>query len=138
MAAISLALLASAACTAKNPPAPTDAEAWIVLEYGDFGPQAAAYELLGMQWFQWSGHGDSDPRSLDPIQVVVYRPDRVSLSEVRARFPVIESERQDYRYITYEDALAYLDDTLEHADAEIPSLVTELRATRARIQGGLD
>ena len=128
-----LALLTSAGCTAKKPP--NDA---IVLEYDDFGPQAAAHELIGMQWFQWNGHGSSNPQELDPIHVVVFRPDRISLAELRARFPVIESEQQDYRYVAYEDALAYVDDILEHADAEIPSLATKLRASRDRIHSALD
>jgi hypothetical protein len=35
----------------------------VVLDYNDFGPQATAYELLGMDWLQWQLHGDSRPKS---------------------------------------------------------------------------
>lgn len=58
----------------------------LLLGYTDFGPQAVAHELLGMEWWQWQPHGAPDPLKRYPIRVVVHR----GMSEARARriFPV--------------------------------------------------
>jgi hypothetical protein len=83
----------------------------VVLDYDELGPQAAVYQLIGMQWYQWQPHGSSDPMQIDDIKVVVYH--RVSLAHIQQRYPVLKG-KQDYRYLDYPTALHYLD-THEHA-----------------------
>lgn len=77
----------------------------IIFNYSDFGPQARAYKLIGMEWWTWSSHGDSRPRKYD-IKVVVYKD--ISLDEVKKLYPVIKEKKQDYRYLKYADAIKYL------------------------------
>ena len=60
-------------------------EARAVLDAGGWLDDPAAYELLGMEWFVWSepgGSGDG-PEPPDPIRVVVYDQDRITLAEVQ-------------------------------------------------------
>lgn len=42
-----------------------------ILPYAAFGPQVAAHELIGMEWWQWQAVGGDEDREY-PIQVVVY------------------------------------------------------------------
>lgn len=97
----------------------------LVLSYGEFGPQAAAYKLIGFQWYQWNSHGDSDPNSVDDINVVVYQ--GVSMSRLKKMFPVSRETKTDYRYLKYRDALKYLDRHRDTAGLE------HLRDTRKKI-----
>lgn len=78
----------------------------LVLPYDAFAPQVAVYPLIGFSWYQWNSQGPDDPRCEDDVRVVVYK--GISLDEVQRQFPVIRG-RQDYRYISYHDALAYCD-----------------------------
>lgn len=96
-----------------------------VLPYGSFGPQAMSYEVLGFEWWQWQPHGDSRPREYD-VRVVVYC--NASSDEVARLYPVDRQAERDYRYITYDHALSYLDDNIRQ-DVD-PDLTNELRATR--------
>ena len=80
---------------------------YVLFNYEDFGPQAMAWETIGMQWWQWDNHGDSDPNSTYDIKVVVYRD--ISLQKIKSIFPVVEAAKKDYRYIEYNEALKYLD-----------------------------
>jgi hypothetical protein len=89
----------------------------LILSYSDFGPQSAAYETIGFEWYQWQPHGDSHPSSHDNVRVVVY--DGMSLAQVQREYPVVERDRQDYRYLSLRRAVAYID---AHAD-ELPSLL---------------
>lgn len=96
-----------------------------VFEYTDFGPQAIAHELLGMQWWQWQPHGDSRPAKCD-IKVIVYRD--IDLDSVEQRYPVVEESLKDYRYVKYDDAITYLN---KHIDKNVIEQVTQkLKATR--------
>jgi hypothetical protein len=89
----------------------------LILKYDDFGPQAIAWETLGMQWWQWDNHGDSDPNAVYDIKIVVYRD--IPLRDVKERFPVVQKTKQDYRYIKYNAALRYLDkNILNHKEIE--------------------
>ncbi|MCB9753891.1 MAG: hypothetical protein H6713_28445 [Myxococcales bacterium] len=139
LAALALTLaLTTASCTGHRAAAHR-AEHVLVLDYDDFGPQAAAYELLGMEWFVWSepgGSGDG-PEPPDPIRVVVYDQDRITLAEVQARFPARESERQDFRYVSRADAIAYLDELAATASADIPTLARRAYQTRGMIVAAL-
>lgn len=96
----------------------------VVLEYQDFGPQVIAYEIIGMEWWQWNEHGDSRPTQYD-IRVVVYM--NTSLEEIERRYPIIENEKQDFRYLEYQEAIEYLNNKIEE-DA-IPSVTERLKIT---------
>jgi len=98
----------------------------LLLDYGDFGPQAAAGKLLGQCWYQWEGHGDSDSKREDAVLVVVYRD--VKLDDIKSVFPVDEATKKDYRYVTYSAALKYLD--AEIAGNVLPSLTKDLKVIR--------
>ena len=102
----------------------------MVLQYHDFGPQAAAYQAIGMEWWQWDNHGDPDPNFQYDVKVVVYRD--IPLSQVREAYPVVKSKEQDFRYLAYTDAMAYLNTTIqEDAMAEVTH---RLKLTRAGIE----
>jgi hypothetical protein len=89
----------------------------LILSYDDFGPQALAWETFGMQWWQWDNHAGSDPNTKYDIRIVIYRD--VPLHEVKARFPVVQETKQDYRYIEFNAALRYLDNSiLDHEEIE--------------------
>lgn len=102
----------------------------LVLKYKDFGPQAAAYELLGHEWPQWETQGSGDPSELAEIGVVVYR--GLPLSVVQQRYPVIRGQ-QDYRYVTYDQAVDYCDRMLQ----ESGDLLGHLKQTRRTIKAHL-
>jgi len=76
-----------------------------VFEYDDFGPQVMAYELIGMQWYQWDNHGYEEPDYKYNIKVVVYY--QISLDDVKRAYPTVKGE-VDYRYVTKERALSHL------------------------------
>jgi len=98
----------------------------LVLRYRDFWPQVAAYKLIGFEWYQWNPHGSSHTSESDDVKVVVYR--NIPLDEVKRRYPVIR-ERRDYRYVSYDDALAYCDRLL----GEEGDLLGHLRITKRKI-----
>jgi len=79
----------------------------LILSYDDFGPQILAYEFLGFQWWQWDNHGDSDPRTKYDIRVAIYKD--VSLEIVKNKYPVNRNNKLDFRYVTYDECLEYLD-----------------------------
>lgn len=96
----------------------------VVLEYQDFGPQVIAYEIIGMEWWQWNEHGDSRPTQYD-IRVVVYM--NTSLEEIERRYPIIENEKQDFRYLEYQEAIEYLNNKIE--ENAVPSVTERLKTT---------
>ena len=79
---------------------------YTILEYNDFGPQAMAHELIGMNWWQWLEPGGFEPSDTFDIQVIVYCDGR--LLDIERRFPVDKTTQKDYRYITKNDAIDYL------------------------------
>lgn len=100
----------------------------LVLKYRNFGPQAAAYELLGYEWPQWETQGSDDPTAeAAEIGVIVYRD--LSLSAVQQRYPVIRGQ-QDYRYVTYDQAVDYCDRMLKESGDVLP----HLKQTRRTIE----
>jgi hypothetical protein len=119
---LSLLFSFAIACSARVEAAST------ALPYGSFGPQVLAYEVLGFEWWQWQPHGDPRPRAYD-IHVVVYC--NLSTEQVARMYPVDPRTERDYRYITYDRALSYLDDNIRQ-DLE-PSVEAELRATRKKL-----
>lgn len=82
----------------------------VVLPYSAFGPQTAAYELIGMEWWQWDSHGDSRPREY-PIKVVVFWDQ--TRDETEKRHPVDQSKQQDFRYVEYSKAIEHLAQMIE-------------------------
>jgi hypothetical protein len=85
-----------------------------VLPYDSFGPQVIAHELIGMEWWQWDNHGDSEPREY-PIKVVVYW--NQTLEETRKKFPVDRTKEQDYRYVKYSAAIAGMEKAIRALEA---------------------
>ena len=116
---LSLAFTFAIACSARVEAAST------ALPYGSFGPQVMAYETLGFEWWQWQPNGDSRPREYD-VRVVVYC--KLSMQEVARLYPVDPRAERDYRYITYDRALSYLDDNIRQD--VVPAVTDKLRATR--------
>ncbi len=77
----------------------------VVLPYSAFGPQVAAYELIGMEWWQWESHGDGTGIA-PPIKVVVFWDQ--SLEETAKRHPVNQEKLQDFRYVEYSKAIEHM------------------------------
>ena len=82
-----------------------------VFDYDDFGPQVLAYETIGYQWYQWNSSGGSDPNDLDTIKVVVYWDE--PLDAIKDKYPVEPLRKKDYRYLSYETAMKYLDSAID-------------------------
>lgn len=104
----------------------------IVLDYQDFGPQVIAGEVIGNEWWQWQAHGDSRPRAYD-VKVVVFK--RVPIKEVMQKYPVNQGMEKDYRYLDYEQALAYLDDRIN--EDVIEDVTARLQETKRKIIASL-
>src|SRR5262245_14339203 len=81
----------------------------VVFPYDSFGPPSAAFELIGMDWWQWETHGDSHPREY-PIKVVVYW--NQTLGQTKKKYPVIREKEQDFRYVEYSAAVAHLEKSI--------------------------
>lgn len=93
-------------CTPTTKPVRT-----LLLDYGDFGPQVIAHELLGMEWYQWDAHGDEDPAHSYNIKVVVYQ--GMPLESVRKRYPTIK-DKIDYRYVERHEATRFLQKAIKN------------------------
>ena len=110
----------------------------IFFEYRDFGPQAMAHELLGMEWYQWQPHGDSDPKSIDDIKVIVFND--MTLTKVQELYPVNPEKKHDYRYVHIDRARKFLQEKiaelgeLEDDDTSFFELKERLKASLARLQ----
>ena len=101
----------------------------ILLDYNDFGPQIIAREVIGMEWWQWQDHGDSDPAAVYPVKVAVYRD--IPLTEVEQKYPVEPEQKKDFRYLEYQNALRFLDKKITEDMQE--SVTEQLKATRKKI-----
>jgi len=78
----------------------------VVLSYRAFGPQVFAHEVIGQEWWQWDTTGNK-PDQKYSILVVVYW--EQSLLEVMEKYPVVQEEKKDFRYLSRDEALKYLD-----------------------------
>ncbi|MFC1836472.1 hypothetical protein ACFL2Q_17410 [Thermodesulfobacteriota bacterium] len=108
----------------------------LVLKYSDFGPQIMAWETIGMEWWQWDNHGDSDPKATCEVMVVVYRD--IPLPRVERMYPVVPRKEQDYRYVPYGDAIRYLNRNINEKRGlgiteDIVRLTERLNKTKAVI-----
>lgn len=105
---------------------------YLVLNYSDFGPPSLCEGLIGQDWWQWQDHGDSQPRKYD-IKVVVYR--GFKLQDAQKKYPIIPGKKQDYRYVSYDQAIAFLNESIE--GGIFIQLVNMLKETKARIESGM-
>lgn len=122
---ILIALFLLAGCAAKRE---SHDGTVVVLSYHELGPQVAVHELIGYEWYQWNSHGDSDPNKEADVKVVVYRD--IPLEKVKEMYPVIVG-KQDYRYLSYEAAINYLNKNegepyLEHLQKTKKKIVEQL------------
>ena len=102
----------------------------VVLPYSAFGPQVAAYELIGMEWWQWDSHGDKDDHEY-PIKVVVYWDQ--TREETAKRHPVDQAKLQDYRYVEYSKAVEHLEATIkDFAEAKLDATAMERALTKLK------
>ncbi len=99
------------------------------LNYSAFGPQVLAHTLIGSQWWQWQAQGSDDPVQTYDIKIVVYR--TITEKEVSVKFPIIEEKYMDYRYLPLEDAMVYLDQTIN--EIQDPTIRRTLNATRTKL-----
>lgn len=108
-----------------------------ILEYGDFGPSAAAFKVIGLPFYQWDTHGAEENVKCN-IKVVVYKG---PLDVVKAKYPTVKGE-VDYRYVERGDAITFLKDAIadcERFAKEEPSggggdIANTLKATLRRIE----
>ncbi len=105
--------------------------ATLVLKYSDFGPQAMAYEALGYEWFQWEATGGPDPSQAYDVRVVVFKD--LPLESVKTKYPMDKAKGQDFRYIGYDQALAYLEKNIKEVKPDMPELAVQLETTRQKI-----
>ena len=105
----------------------------LVLKYADFGPPSMAWQTIGMDWWQWDNHGDSDPKTKYDIKVVVYK--GIPLAQVKQIYPVVKSKEQDYRYLSYDTAIKYLERNIDAnvKDNFLPKLTERLQGRRQRL-----
>lgn len=101
----------------------------LLLDYKDFGPQIIAREAIGMEWWQWQAHGNSNPAAVYPVKVAVYRD--ITVTEVEQRYPVKPEHKKDFRYLEYQRALRFLDEKIAENVQE--NVTEQLKATRKRI-----
>lgn len=102
----------------------------LLINYDDFGPQAMSYLTIGKEWWQWQSTGSSNPRKKYDIKVIVYR--GLEKTEVAKRFPISISKELDYRYLSYNSALDYLDAQIEE-NGRTSRLSKKLTMTRSKI-----
>lgn len=107
---ITFILLFSSGCITA--PAETKSD-YLVLKYEEFGPQAMAHEIIGMEWWQWNNYAPDQNKKYD-INVVVYR--NMEESDVALLFPIDKTKNIDYRYLTYYIAKQFLN---KHIDKNI-------------------
>ncbi len=85
----------------------------VVLDYGDFGPQALACELIGFEWYQWDPCGYEDPDFEYNIRIVVY--DDLGNDDIRRLYPTVEG-KIDYRYVRRAEAIKFLKQAIAEWD----------------------
>ena len=81
------------------------------MKYRDFGPQVIANEAIGMEWWQWEAHGDSDAKKSYPIKVVVYWDQ--TLASTKKKYPVDKANLRDYRYVSYDSAVKHMESAIK-------------------------
>lgn len=106
----------------------------VILPYSAFGPQVAAYELIGMEWWQWDSHGGADDRDY-PIKVVVYWDQNREVTAMR--YPVDQAKLQDFRYVEYSKAIEHLAHTINgFKEAKLDARIMERALVQLKKQKG--
>ncbi len=82
----------------------------VILPYSAFGPQVAAYGLIGKEWWQWDTHGEDKDKNY-PIKVLVYWGQ--TEAETARKHPVDRARLQDYRYVDFAKAVAHLEKAIK-------------------------
>lgn len=104
----------------------------VILPYSAFGPQAAAYKVIGMEWWQWDSHGDSRPRDY-PIKIVVFWDQ--TREDTAKRHPVDREKLQDFRYVEYSKAITHMERTInELKESELDASAIERRLLQLKKQ----
>ena len=98
-----------------------------VFDYDDFGPQVLAYKTIGFQWYQWNSVGDCDPNKFDIVKVVVFWDE--PLKKIKNKYLVDPKKKKDYRYLSYEKAMEYIEKTID----EIPGSMNLIK-TRDKLR----
>lgn len=119
------------ACTRNS------AQSTVTLDYKAFGPQVIAHEIIGNEWWQWEVSGAPDPTVTYDVKVVVYR--NIDLASVKEKFPVDKKLQIDYRYVTYQEAIAFLDKHVKHTmETPLTGITKTLTETKQNIIDHLD
>jgi len=100
----------------------------LVLDYDEFGPPSAAFEIIGNDWWQWELHGDSQPKKYN-IKVVVFKNTNQEL--LHKQYPIDQGAEKDFRFIHYDTAMTYLDKMIE--ENAIAALTEKLERTRSKL-----
>ena len=96
----------------------------VIFPYSAFGPQAAAYKVIGMEWGQWDSHGDSRPRDY-PIKIVVFWDQ--TREDTKKRHPVDREKLKDFRYVEYSKAITHMERIIqEFKESELDASAIEL------------
>jgi hypothetical protein len=88
----------------------------VILPYSAFGPQAAAYKVIGMEWWQWDSHGDRRPRDY-PIKIVVFWDQ--TREDTAKRHPVDREKLEDFRYVEYSKAITHMERTIKELNSAL-------------------
>lgn len=108
----------------------------VILPYSAFGPQAAAYKVIGMEWWQWNSHSDSRPRDC-PIKIVVFWDQ--TREDTAKRHPVDREKLQDFRYVEYSKAITHMERTIkELKESELDASAIERALVQLKKQKDAD
>lgn len=106
--------------------------------YQDFGPQSMAVDFIGYEIWQWQAQSGGDPSVEYPIGVIVFS--KGQDVQAKAKFPVNADAQQDFRYVSYDSTVTYLNKNIkELADLEkegmpFGDLKTTLENTKTRVE----
>ena len=88
-------------------------------EYSEFGPDVIASTVLGQSWYQWLPYGGGDISKEFDIKVIVHAIGANQLAE--DLFPIDQKAQKDYRYLSYDEALSFL----EQAETDVAEVISE-------------
>jgi len=109
-------------------------------DYSDFGPPSMSTEFLGTEYWQWDSFGGGNPKTTFDVKVVVYADYSKKLAMIK--YIVNPETLEDYRYVSYGEAMSYLDaNILEleeiakiEGEVSFPELTAKLKNTQSRIE----
>ncbi len=104
----------------------------LILPYQAFGPQCAAYKLIGMAWWQWDSNGGDTDRDFS-IKIVVLWDQ--TLEETTKRHPVDQVKQLDFRYVEYQKAIHYLETFIKDTELDTKSMQQTLAELKEQRKG---